>query len=92
MLKLQQDQVWKVGDVYLRILRLERLAVTYKSQPSLHLRDGRHYQVTKKEFCRLIKGGILLPPDSLRAESPPEIEAVSPPPISAGSREGGPGK
>jgi hypothetical protein len=59
--KLQQDQVWKQGDVHMRIIRLERLEVEYKAQKNIHLRDGKHHVVTKKEFCRLIKGATLLP-------------------------------
>ena len=59
--KLQQNQVWKQGDLYLRIVRLERLKVEYKAQKNIHLLDGKHHHVTKKEFCRLIKGATLLP-------------------------------
>jgi hypothetical protein len=59
--KLQQNQIWKAGDIYLRIVRLERLKVEYKEQKNIHLLDGRHHHVTKKEFCRLIKGATLLP-------------------------------
>ncbi len=59
--RLQQDQIWKQGDLYLRIVRLERLKVEYKEQKNIHLRDGKHRHVTKKEFCRLIKGAALLP-------------------------------
>ena len=61
-LKLQQGQVWKQGDAFLRITRLERLAVEYKSTPSPAIKSSVVHQVTKKEFCRLIKGGVLLPP------------------------------
>ena len=53
---LQQGQVWKQGDKYLRIVRLERLQVEYKSLKDLPAKDGTHYRVTKKEFCRLLKG------------------------------------
>jgi hypothetical protein len=60
MLKLQQDQVWKTGDGYLRIVRLERLSVAYKSLPDLSTRDGTHHEVTKKQFCRLIKSAELV--------------------------------
>ena len=28
----------------------------------LATRDGEHHQVTKKEFCRLLKGAVLVPP------------------------------
>jgi hypothetical protein len=59
-MKLQQDQVWKSGDTYYRIVRLERLAVEYKALKNIHLRDGKHHHVTKKEFCRLIKDATLL--------------------------------
>lgn len=60
MLKLQQDQVWKTSDGYLRIVRLERLSVAYKSLRDLATRDGTHHEVTKKEFCRLIKSAELV--------------------------------
>lgn len=60
MLKLQQDQVWKTADGYLRIVRLERLSVAYKSLHDLATRDGTHHEVTKKEFCRLIKSAELV--------------------------------
>jgi len=63
LVKLQQDQVWRVGEKYMRIVRLERLAVVYKLTDSL-LRDGAHQEVSKKEFCRLIKGGELAPPQA----------------------------
>jgi hypothetical protein len=59
-MKLQQDQVWKSGDTFYRIVRLERLAVEYKEMKNIHLRDGKHHHVTKKEFCRLIKDATLL--------------------------------
>ncbi len=60
MLKLQQDQVWKTGDSFLRIVRLERLSVAYKALRDLSSRDGTHHEVSKKEFCRLIKGASLV--------------------------------
>lgn len=60
-MRLRQDQVWKQGDQYFRIVRLERLTVEYKEQKNIHLRDGYHRHVTKKEFCRLIKGATLVP-------------------------------
>jgi hypothetical protein len=59
-MKLEQGQVWKSGGQYLRITQLERLKVGYKEMPNLARRDGHHREVTKKEFCRLIKTAILL--------------------------------
>jgi hypothetical protein len=64
-LKLQQSQVWKLGNVYLRIVRVERLSVDYKQQPSPNSKKGTHHHVTKKEFCRLIKGATLMTEEEL---------------------------
>ncbi len=66
-MKLQQNQVWKLGDEFLRIVRLERLAVEYKQVKNLGSPEGRHFQVSKKEFCRLIKIATLLTHEEIRA-------------------------
>lgn len=73
-LKLQQGQVWKVGDRFLRITRLERLAVEYKSSPTPAGKGGALRQATKKEFCRLLKTAALLPaaPAALPKPARPE--------------------
>jgi hypothetical protein len=60
MLKLQQGQVWKTGDEFLRIVDLQRLEVKYKVMKDLSGGEGTHHHVSKKEFCRLIKGATLL--------------------------------
>ncbi len=62
-LRLRQDQVWKQGENYLRIVRLERLEVEYKSATALFAERGTRHTVSKKEFCRLIKTATLLPTD-----------------------------
>ena len=59
-MKLQQDQVWKRGEEYLRILHLERLEVEYKSVKSLTTREGTVHHVSKKDFCRLLKTAHLM--------------------------------
>jgi hypothetical protein len=59
-MKLAQNQVWKQGEEYLRIVQLERLAVKYKVVKNLLTGEGSHHDVSKKEFCRLIKGATLL--------------------------------
>lgn len=61
-MKLQQGQIWKCGNEYVRIVHLERLAVGYKSATSLNFADGKHQQTSKKDFCRLLKGATLLAP------------------------------
>ncbi|HBR95194.1 hypothetical protein QEH52_10495 [Coraliomargarita sp. SDUM461003] len=68
-MKLAQGQIWKTspdvhshgGDaVYLRIVKLERLAVTYKEMLEPNTKDGTHKDTTKKIFCRLIKNAELV--------------------------------
>ena len=59
-MKLAQNQVWKQGEEYLRIVHLERLEVQYKTVKNLLTGDGQHRHVSKKDFCRLIKGATLL--------------------------------
>jgi hypothetical protein len=60
-LKLQQGQVWQLGDQSIRITRLERLAVEYKAASGPAGKEGKVQQATKKEFCRLIKTAVLQP-------------------------------
>ena len=59
-MKLQQSQIWKQGDQFFRIVRVERLAVEYKAMRSANTKKGTHQRATKKEFCRLLKGATLL--------------------------------
>lgn len=60
IMKLAQNQVWRCGDEYLRIVQLERLEVRYKSIRNLLSGEGEHHHVSKKEFCRVIKDATLL--------------------------------
>jgi hypothetical protein len=66
-MKLQQGQVWKLADQYVRIVHLERLSVDYKSTKRPGDKDGTHHKLTKKEFCRLLKGATLELADGARA-------------------------
>ncbi len=66
MLKLQQDQIWKIDGGHVRIVRLERLSVAYKALHDLASRDGTHHEVSKKEFTRMIKSGTLLASGEVR--------------------------
>ncbi len=59
-MKLRQGQIWKCGEAYVRIVRLERLEVGYKTFKSLKSSAGKHEKATKKEFCRMLKGATLL--------------------------------
>ena len=60
MLKLRQGQLWKTGEEYVRIVDLQRLEVKYKAIADLSTGEGTHQHVSKKEFCRLIKGATLV--------------------------------
>ena len=60
MLQLAQNQLWKQGDRYFRIVIWERLAIQYKETDSSDGEEGSIHDVTKKEFCRLIKGAELI--------------------------------
>jgi len=69
MMKLRQGQLWKKDYDYLRIVHWERLAIEYKLMHGSPGRKGSLHRVSKKEFCRLLKGAELLP-----EESAPEVE------------------
>lgn len=59
-MKLQQNQIWQKGTEYYRIVELERLEVQYKTLTDPLSGRGPHERVTKKEFCRLLKGAVLV--------------------------------
>jgi thiamine biosynthesis lipoprotein ApbE len=59
-MKLCQGQVWKKDKEYIRIVRLERLEVEYKSLSSLNSKEGMKHVTSKKDFCRLLKQARLL--------------------------------
>ena len=69
--KLQQGQVWKCGDEYVRIVQLERLEVGYKSATKPNFSDGKHLHTSKKDFCRLLKGATLVNAAAEKSKSSP---------------------
>ena len=73
MMKLQQNQVWRQGERFLRIVQLDRMTVDYKLMLDPVKKEGTHHHTTKKEFCRLLKGATLMPHaqmPSVAGESP----------------------
>lgn len=62
-MKLCQGQIWKQDRQYIRIVRLERLEVEYKSMPALNTKEGTKHVTSKKDFCRLLKQARLLQRD-----------------------------
>lgn len=84
-MKLQQGQIWMRDGIFFRIVHLERLEVEFKELTDLIKRDGTHHHVSKKEFCRLIKGATLLTPEEVKKRSrfeepgePPKLHNQSP--------------
>jgi hypothetical protein len=74
-MRLCQGQVWKQGKEYIRVVRLERLEVEYKSLPNLVGKEGTMHITSKKDFCRLLKQARLLSP----AETARPAAAQAPP-------------
>jgi len=77
-MKLCQGQVWKAGKAYLRIVKLERLAVEYKSLPNLGNKEGTLHSTSKKDFCRLLKGAHLLAPEKKLLPARKGADAAAP--------------
>jgi hypothetical protein len=83
-LKLQQGQVWKKDDKFLRVVGVDRTEVKYKSMDSLAEREGEHVHVRKKEFCRLIKGATLMSVEEVKIQRTSDvIGAPAPTPAQA---------
>ena len=70
-MKLCQGQVWKQGGEYIRIVRLERREVEYKSSTNLAGKEGTKHVTGKKDFCRLLKKARLLQLD--KTPNPPIV-------------------
>jgi len=61
-MNLEQGQIWKKGDVYYRIVEWARMYIEYKEMKNPVTKEGTFHQLSKKEFCRLIKGAVLVLP------------------------------
>jgi hypothetical protein len=75
-MKLCQGQIWKQGREYIRIVRLERLEVEYKSMTGLADKAGAKIVTSKKDFCRLLKGAHQLQP--VKTSTPPAVATPQP--------------
>ena len=67
-MKLEQGQIWKQGEDYFRIVTWARESIIYKTLADPLAKTGTVRTVTKKEFCRLVKGAVLLPGKSRGVE------------------------
>jgi len=63
-MKLQQGQIWQKGNNYSRITEWSRMVIQYKQTQRLDRKEGEVIEVSKKEFCRLLKGATLVEPPS----------------------------
>lgn len=61
-MRLYQDQLYQKGDRFIRILRLDRYEVEFKTTMGDPKGDGETQVFAKKEFCRLLKGMTLVTP------------------------------
>jgi hypothetical protein len=78
-MKLEQGQIYKQGEDYLRIVEWARLSIEYKVMKDPVSKQGTLHKTTKKEFCRLLKGAVLLKPEDLpAAEAPANAEELAP--------------
>jgi len=65
-MKLHQGQVWKQGEEYLLIVEWSRMEIGYKVITDLVTRTGARQVTTKKEFCRLLKGAVLMDDEEVK--------------------------
>ncbi len=68
-MKLEQGQIWQQGEQYFRIVKWARMSIEYKVMKDLASKEGSVHQVTKKEFCRLLKGAVLVQPEKAAADT-----------------------
>lgn len=61
-MRIYQDEIYRKGEKFIRIVRLDRYEVEYKTMNGDPKGEGPIAVATKKEFCRLLKGMELMPP------------------------------
>lgn len=61
-MKLKQGQIWKTENAYVLIVEWHRMNIAYQSAESREALEngGEVIHVSKKEFCRLLKGAELV--------------------------------
>jgi hypothetical protein len=69
-MRLYQDQLYRKGDHYLRITRLDRYEVEYKVTEGDPKGQGKLAVLPKKPFCRLLKDMVLVSPQQAPASKP----------------------
>lgn len=69
-MRLYQDEIYQKGAKYVRIVRLDRYEVEFKTMEGNPKGEGTVAVLPKKEFCRLLKGMTLVPP--VKKDAPEE--------------------
>jgi hypothetical protein len=80
-MKLRQNQIWKKGGQYIRIVHRDNLSVVYKVISDVRNEKVPHERATKKDFCRMLKGFVLIdampkPLKNVEAVDASELEPV----------------
>jgi hypothetical protein len=61
-MRIYQDEIYQKGAKFIRIVKLDRYEVEYKTMDGSPKGEGSVAVASKKEFCRLLKGMTLVPP------------------------------
>lgn len=61
-MRIYQDEIYQKGAKFIRIVKLDRYEVEYKTMNGDPKGEGTMAIATKKDFCRLLKGMTLLKP------------------------------
>lgn len=61
-MRIFQDQLYRKGEQFIRILRVERHEVEFKTTQGDPKGDAESQVLPKKAFCRLLKGMTLETP------------------------------
>ena len=69
-MRIFQDEIYQKGAKYIRIVRLDRYEVEFKTMEANPKGEGAVAVLPKKEFCRLLKGMTLMAP--VKKEAPEE--------------------
>ena len=69
-MRIFQDEIYQKGAKYIRIVRLDRYEVEFKTMETNPKGEGAVAVLPKKEFCRLLKGMTLMAP--VKKEAPEE--------------------
>jgi hypothetical protein len=68
-MRIYQDEVYQKGTKFIRIVRLDRYEVEFKTMTGDPKGEGSLAVLSKKEFCRTLKGMTLVAP--VKKDAPP---------------------